>query len=311
MSSNRAVELILDASSSMNDAFDGSTRIVKAKEVLVNVVENDLPDGTMVAFRVFGTSSGCSTELKVPFSPLNRKALKDAIEGIQAVGKTQIAGSLDLVKDDLANATGKRYVVLVTDGIQTCPGNVEDSIKNLKDLGIDLRLDVIGITQDPQLEEKFKSWAESCGGAYVGAHDSNKLHEALKDLFSSSYFPIDPGTEFEIGKRYFSTDKTYFLIFQDDGNFCVYKVIDDNNIQWVWDVRETMNKAYTYQDNKGGKAIFQTDGNLVIYTKDGQPTWATMTNGRVNNRLHLDPNDGTLSITDQQGSTIWSSKSNS
>jgi hypothetical protein len=183
MSEDRAVELIFDASDSMNKSFGGSTRIAKAKEVLQTVVTEDLPDNILVALRVFGAESGCSSDLKVPLAPLNRNSLRETIGRIQAVGSTPIAASLAKVKDDLASVTGKKHVVLVTDGLETCDGDVEATLEKLKDLGIDVRLDVVGIT-DPgsALEETFEKWAKSCGGAYTSANDSDKLHKALKEL---------------------------------------------------------------------------------------------------------------------------------
>lgn len=183
MSEDRAVELIFDASNSMNKSFGNSTRIAKAKEVVQTVIKEDLPDNILVALRVFGAESGCSSELKAPLAPLDRQSLLETIASIQAVGKTPIAASLAKVQDDLARVNGKKHVVLVTDGLETCGGNVEATLEQLKGLGIDVRLDIVGIT-DPgsELEATFEKWAKSTGGAYTSANDSDKLHKALKEL---------------------------------------------------------------------------------------------------------------------------------
>lgn len=182
MSTDFAIELILDASQSMTRPFDGSTRIAKAKELLINIVTNDLPDGTPIALRVFGANGGCSSDLIVPLSALDRKKMIEAIESVQAIGDTNIAGSLIKVTEDLTGVK-RPYAVLVTDGEETCGGNVEAAIQRLKETGVDVRMDIIGITEDPRLEKTFETWAKSCGGAYLGSKDSDELEKALKSLF--------------------------------------------------------------------------------------------------------------------------------
>lgn len=61
----------------------------------------------------------------------------------------------------------------------------------------------------------------------------------------------------------------------------------------------------TMTSGSGLYAVFQYDGNLVVYNKDNQPVWATNTAGHYGAVLTLQ-NDGTLVITaDQQ--PIWAS----
>ncbi|MFY7890492.1 MAG: hypothetical protein ACOVOW_16370 [Spirosomataceae bacterium] len=71
-----------------------------------------------------------------------------------------------------------------------------------------------------------------------------------------------------------SPNDTYKLIFESDGNVVLRKAKNE-----IWSIG-TAGK---------GTDVFkvQNDGNLVAYSKDGVPVWATVTNGKGNNRTAL------------------------
>ncbi|NVJ60249.1 MAG: DUF5011 domain-containing protein [Gammaproteobacteria bacterium] len=62
---------------------------------------------------------------------------------------------------------------------------------------------------------------------------------------------------------------------------------------------ESSNGAY--------RLTMQTDGNLVLYTSNGSPVWASGTNGTAATRVTLQ-GDGNLVIRDAGGAAVWSSK---
>lgn len=190
-----SVELILDASGSM----EGS-RMSQARQVLTNLIDNDLPDGIKVALRVFGpgnlqgrqTPAGAGiTTLVQELETLNRENLKAKINTISAGGWTPIAASLKEAQVDLKDAPGSKLVVLITDGNENCGGNVEQEITNLRaafDKDPDSQVDdfevvmnVVGfaIGQD-SLKQKFADWAKAGGGGYYDATDSDKLYTLTK-----------------------------------------------------------------------------------------------------------------------------------
>jgi hypothetical protein len=119
-----AVELILDASGSMLKRLDGKRRIVIAKEVLSEAVNKHIPPGTPVALRVFGHKepNSCRTDLEIPLGPLDPAKANKTIQGVNAMNlaKTPIADSLAKVESDLKGAPGRKVIVLVTDGEETC-----------------------------------------------------------------------------------------------------------------------------------------------------------------------------------------------
>ncbi|MEU7550930.1 FG-GAP-like repeat-containing protein [Streptomyces sp. NPDC044571] len=56
------------------------------------------------------------------------------------------------------------------------------------------------------------------------------------------------------------------------------------------------------------KLVMQTDGNLVLYTKDNKPVWATNTNGHKGALARMQ-NDGNLVVYEANGTTaLWSTK---
>ncbi|MGE0159945.1 MAG: VWA domain-containing protein [Gemmatimonadales bacterium] len=179
-----AVEVILDASGSMLQRIDGVRRIELAKQALDRLVTELVPAGTSFAFRAFGhrEAGSCRTDLEIALSPLAPASATSRIETIQAMNlaRTPIAGSLALVRDDLAGVTGPVVVVLVTDGEETCDGDPAATIEALRRSGLDVRVNIVGFAIDEQqLRETFQSWSRIGNGRYIEANDGAELAEAM------------------------------------------------------------------------------------------------------------------------------------
>ncbi len=180
-----AVELILDASGSMLKRINGKRRIAIAREVLIKAVKETIPPKTQVALRVFGhkKADSCRTDLEMRLQPLNVKKTSRIISKINAknLAKTPIADSLAKVADDLSKVKGKKVVILVTDGEETCDGDPAKEIQTLKDKGVDVRINIVGFAIDNEkLKAQFAEWAKLGNGAYFEANDKKSLDEAIK-----------------------------------------------------------------------------------------------------------------------------------
>jgi hypothetical protein len=192
-----AVEIILDASGSMTQVLEGRTRLDIAKQVLLDLIETDLPEGTPFALRVFGNREGnysCRTDLEVPLQPLDRDAVQAIIEGIQSQtnANTPIAQSLQLVADDLSSATGRKRVILLTDGEETCNGSPGAAIAALRERGIDIRVNIVGFAvSDPALKAEFERWAELSGGTYFDASSADELSASIQAALGAPYQVLD------------------------------------------------------------------------------------------------------------------------
>lgn len=181
-----AVELILDASGSMLKRMGDKRRIQIAKDAVANVVKNVLPDGMPLALRVYGhkEAGSCRTDLEQPLAPLDKAALLTRLAQINAVNlaKTPIADSLAQVGKDLATAKGRRWVILLTDGEETCNGDPVAVLEKLAADGVDVRLNIIGFAIDNDaLKAEFNEWARLGGGSYFDAGEAQALNRALTD----------------------------------------------------------------------------------------------------------------------------------
>jgi hypothetical protein len=193
-----AVELILDASGSMLKRMDGKRRIVIAKEVLIEAVNEHIPAGTPVALRVFGHKevNSCRTDLEIALKPLDPAEASAAINSVNAMNlaKTPIADSLAAVEGDLKGAHEGAVIVLVTDGEETCDGDPAAVITALQEKGIDVSLNIVGFAIDNvELAGQFESWAELGGGRYFAANDQGGLSGAIEDALKVPFTVYDQG----------------------------------------------------------------------------------------------------------------------
>ena len=96
------------------------------------------------------------------------------------------------VESDLRSASGRKIVILVTDGEETCDGDPAKVIEKLQDKGIDIALNVVGFAiDDAALEAQFQDWAELGGGRYFQAKNQEGLSASLKDALTVPYKVYD------------------------------------------------------------------------------------------------------------------------
>jgi hypothetical protein len=97
-----------------------------------------------------------------------------------------------MVSDDLAEASGHKVVILLTDGQETCEGNAEAAIVALHDQGIDIRINIVGFAiTDESLRSQFEQWAQLGGGRYFDANSAEELSASLEAALSAPYRVLD------------------------------------------------------------------------------------------------------------------------
>ncbi len=194
-----AVEIILDASGSMLKRMgDGRRRIDVAREVLLDFVSRTLPQDTNFALRVFGhrEAGSCRTDLEIPLAPLDKPSAVRSIRAIKAVNlaRTPIGASLEAVSGDLAGVSGRRLVVLITDGKETCEGNPGEVVAGLAENGVDFRLSIIGFAiRDLGLKRQFEEWAGIGHGEYFDATDARGLRDSIETSLLPDFEVEDAG----------------------------------------------------------------------------------------------------------------------
>ncbi|HWV25531.1 MAG TPA: SpaA isopeptide-forming pilin-related protein, partial [Thermomicrobiales bacterium] len=185
-----AVELILDTSDSMNERDQGNqTRIEVAKTVTTRLVTETLPAGVPMALRTY---SGCSSSLAMPMQPLDPDAAAATIAGLRASGQTPIEQSLRAAGADLANVSGPKIIVLVTDGEETCSGDPGAAIRALVAQDVSVQVNIVGFAiDDAKLTATFQEWARDGNGNYFAASNELELNQAVTTASQLSFHVID------------------------------------------------------------------------------------------------------------------------
>ncbi|MEM6431161.1 MAG: VWA domain-containing protein, partial [Deinococcota bacterium] len=177
------VELILDASGSMwNTLADGRYRIVAAKDVLTQFV-GSLPDDNLnVGLRIYGSQMSAlddgacdDTQLFVPLAGLDKSALTQAVQDANAQGATPIAKSLLAAADDFPAQAEKRLIVLVTDGEESCDGDLQAVAADLQARGLDIDIRIIGFDLTAEAAASFAGV-----GTFENAENAQQLASALE-----------------------------------------------------------------------------------------------------------------------------------
>jgi hypothetical protein len=182
----RTIELILDASGSMNARLpNGETRIAVAQRAIKGVA-SQVPAEAQLSLRIYGAQSPASdkncrdTVLAVPFAPSGANAgpIAAAVDGVKARGYTPIAYALEQAANDFAADARERVIVLVSDGKETCQGDPAVAAKALAAKNITVH--TVGFIVDTAARMQLQSIARITGGTYFDAPVGPELPETLK-----------------------------------------------------------------------------------------------------------------------------------
>lgn len=181
---------ILDASNSMNLDWNNQTRMSAAREVLTKSVESlrGVPN-LELALRVYGHQSNISntfqdcqdTKLEVAFGPANIDPIKIKIKGLQAKGATPIARSLEASAADFPDTLARNFIILITDGLESCDNDPCIIARKLRDKGVKVTPFVIGLGMDLSYLDKFE-----CIGSYTDAESKLAFENVLSNILSKA-----------------------------------------------------------------------------------------------------------------------------
>ena len=191
------VEIIMDASNSMWGQIAGEAKITIAKKVLTRII-NGLPDSMNVGLRVYGHRYGLNdpkacvdTELLVPIGPAAKAQLVDTVNKIQLKGKTPLVLSvLEAIKDFEKIPNGS--VILVTDGIESCNGDIASIGPAIKESGLELKVHIVGFDiKEEEARAELEAIAKSTEGRYLDAKNAGELLSALEQTLRVEYVVLD------------------------------------------------------------------------------------------------------------------------
>lgn len=174
---------VLDCSNSMYGMWQSNTKIKIAQSLISNIVDTlSGRPGVEMALRAFGHTKNfppqdCDdTRLEVGFAPNNTDQIKAKLKALVPRGSSPIASSLRRCVTDFPDCDNCRnIVILITDGIDECSGDVCKASRELQKQGAFLKPFVIGIGRG--LNKYF-----DCAGTYYEVGNEIEFSKALNNI---------------------------------------------------------------------------------------------------------------------------------
>lgn len=245
---------LLDGSGSMLGQWENGLRIEIAKQYLGELVDSlKVNQNLELALRVYGhqyhsSVQNCEdTRLEVPFKRGNQDRIQSALSVVKPKGTTPIAYALRQAADDFPQDDNARNIVIIlTDGIESCDGDVCDVSLALQRRNIFLRPFVIGLGMSREYQEQF-----GCVGQYFDAGQVSNFRSALATAIRQS-----------LGRTTVSVELT-----DRDGR----KNEKDVNVTFYNNaIREPAYEFVHYRDRRGRPDSVEIDGvlsyDLVVNT---------------------------------------------
>jgi Ca-activated chloride channel family protein len=174
---------IYDASGSMWGQLEGKSKMEIASGVLSTSL-SELPSNQKIGLVAYGhrKKGDCKdVEFLVDVSGGSSSEVAKAIKAIKPLGKTPLAYSATQVIDKLRASKEKATIILITDGIESCNGNICDVVTAAKAEGIDFKLHIIGFGLKEGETEQLKCAAKAGDGNYYDAADAGGLGDVLDE----------------------------------------------------------------------------------------------------------------------------------
>jgi len=186
---------LIDASYSMKEGLSGSeNKMEAAKRVLQESIEQ-IPGEVNLGLRVFGQGFtgdpyyDCQqSALLVPIGQGNRRSIIERIRQIHPFGLTPLTFALSQAEHDLKGLSGTKTLILITDGSETCGGNPCEYIRRLHDIGIKMKVDIVGLglRREHEATAQLNCIAQASGGKYYDASTAAELIDSISHSISTA-----------------------------------------------------------------------------------------------------------------------------
>jgi Ca-activated chloride channel family protein len=172
---------IFDASGSMWGKIEEQYKISLAREMLGDLVDK-LDPQRKIGLVAYGhrRKDDCN-DIEWLMQPAANASLqfKEKLDALNPSGKTPLALSAEQVVDVLQREAWSATIILITDGLETCPGNLCDVVHKAKASGIDFVLHVIGFDLGTSDKSNLECAAREGDGIFLDAASGEDLHSAL------------------------------------------------------------------------------------------------------------------------------------
>lgn len=179
---------LLDASASMNGTWDKTTKWALSKSILAEIVDSiGTIENLELGLRVYGHQrnkpfNDCTdTKLEVPFSKKSGPKIRYKLNDIKPLGVTPLTYSLEQsARDFPKDANSKNYIIIITDGAESCDADPCLAGAALKENNVILKAFIIGfgLSDADQL-------AYNCIGTYYDAKNKVLFREIMRNLVTS------------------------------------------------------------------------------------------------------------------------------
>lgn len=188
--SDVSVVVILDASGSMAERIGLDRKIDIAKKAVSDFLTKT-PRGVKTGLVVYGhkgSNSEADKEIScngveevVGLNKDNNVKIITAMNSFNPQGWTPIASSIALAKDIFINngKDNKNYLILVSDGAESCGGDPLAAAENLKSEIPEIKLITIGFAADGTTRDLLTKIALKGGGSYLNADSSSGIADAF------------------------------------------------------------------------------------------------------------------------------------
>lgn len=204
----KRILFLLDASSSMGNKWrDTESKFDIAKKLVTTLLDSMYTVNKEMSsgLRVFGHQyptvyENCrDTKLEVLFNRDNKVQIQLRLENIIPLGLSPIASALEIAgESDLTMLSKFDYsIILITDGGESCHGNICETVTGLQKEKIPFKSYVCYLGQDKKYDSQYK-----CFDSFFPISTENDFHvtvERIARLFSNVSSNTQPANAFNFG----------------------------------------------------------------------------------------------------------------
>ncbi|MFC6041911.1 vWA domain-containing protein [Nocardioides hankookensis] len=209
------VLFVLDVSGSMARVAPGGTStLLQGAKGAITQVSRSLPTEVALGLRVYGaqydgtdTATACAdTQLAVAPRPSSADQVVAALSSLTPRGDTPIGRSLLASVSDFAAGDGRRVVVLISDGEDTCapPGPVPcQAAKQIEQQDAAIQVETVGLALGgkPAAVNALRCISGATGGTYYSADNTQALAAALRRIAEETIARLGGGRPITGGPR--------------------------------------------------------------------------------------------------------------